>query len=247
VGDFLYVVADDEHHLGVFPATGDAAGELITLFPGELPAAPRARKARKADLEVLTRLPSFPGSPDGALLALPSGSTRNRRTGALLSLDARGAVIGTPRPIDFSGVFGFLELQFPALNIEGAVVTGNRLRLLQRGSKREAQNAWVDVSLPGVLGALGSSDSTDRWMLVGSRLFDLGTIDGIPLGFTDGAALPDGAVVFTAVAEMPRTAMKTVPASAQGGSPTAMGTCASCSDWTATPRSKGSTRRSTAI
>jgi len=32
-------------------------------------------------------------------------------------------------------------------------------------------------------------------------MFDLGQIDGIPLCFTDGAALPDGTMVFTAVAE----------------------------------------------
>jgi len=31
--------------------------------------------------------------------------------------------------------------------------------------------------------------------------FDLGQIDGIPLCFTDAAALPDGTMVFTAVAE----------------------------------------------
>jgi hypothetical protein len=200
-GDFLYVVADDEHHLGVFPATGDAAGELIALFPGELPATKKDRKARKPDLEVLTRLPLFPGYPGGALLALASGSTRNRRTGALLSLDAHGAVIGTPRPIDLSCVYEMLQLQFPALNIEGAVVVADRLRLLQRGSKRQAQNACIDLFLPGVLRALGFPDSVDKRMLVGTRFFDLGTIDGIPLGFTDGAALPDGALIFTAVAE----------------------------------------------
>jgi hypothetical protein len=200
-GGFLYVVADDEHHLGVFPATGDAAGELIALFPGGLPAAKKARKARKPDLEVLTRLPPLPGYPGGALLALASGSTRNRRTGALLSLDAHGAVMGTPRPIDLSSVFEMLDPQFPALNIEGAVVVADRLRLLQRGSKRHAQNACIDLFLPGVLRALGLSDSVDRRMLVGTRFLDLGTIDGIPLGFTDGAALPDGALIFTAVAE----------------------------------------------
>lgn len=200
-GDFLYVVADDEAHLGVFPATGDAAGVLIAMLPGALPATKHERKARKPDLEVLTRLPPFPGSPSGALLALPSGSRPNRRTGALLGLDALGAVIGTPRSIDLSAVFALLEPQFPALNIEGAVVVADRLRLLQRGSKRHAQNAFIDLFLPGVLHALGSSDSVGDETLVGTQFLDLGTLDGIPLGFTDGAALPDGAVVFTAVAE----------------------------------------------
>jgi hypothetical protein len=31
--------------------------------------------------------------------------------------------------------------------------------------------------------------------------FDLGRIDGIPLGFTDGASLPDGRMIVSAVAE----------------------------------------------
>ena len=42
-GSFLYVVADDELHLGIFPATGNAPGHLIRLFEGALPAS-------KADL-----------------------------------------------------------------------------------------------------------------------------------------------------------------------------------------------------
>ena len=94
-----------------------------------------------------------------------------------------------------------LELQVPALNIEGAVVVGERLRLLQRGGKRQGRNAWIDLSLPDVLHVVGSSAAVDNAMLVGTRFFDLGAIDGIPLGFTDGAALPDGALIFTAVAE----------------------------------------------
>ncbi len=200
-GDFLYVVADDEHHLGVFPATGNAAGELLTLFPGELPATRAERKARKPDLEVLTRLPPFPGHPGGALLALASGSTPNRRSGALLSLGANGAVIDTPHQIDWSGLFETLEHLLPALNIEGAVVVDERLRLLHRGSKGHPQSASIDVSLPEVLHALGTSNAVDTVKLLGTRFVDLGTVAGIPLGFTDGAPLPDGSVVFAAVAE----------------------------------------------
>jgi hypothetical protein len=200
-GDFLYVVADDEHYLGVFPARGDAAGELLALLPGALPTNRAERKARKPDLEVLTRLPPFPGHPGGALLALPSGSTRNRRTGAWLSLDAHGAVIDTPHQIDCSGLCETLTQLVPALNIEGAVVVDERLRLLHRGSKGHPQSATIDVSLPDVLHALGTSNAIEAPRLLGTRSVDLGTVDGILLGFTDGAALPDGTVVFAAVAE----------------------------------------------
>ncbi len=200
-GDYLYVIADDEQSLGVFPAIGDAAGVLMAMFSGELPATTTERKARKPDLEALARLPPFPGCPGGGLLALPSGSRPNRRTGALIPLDARGATSGPPRPVDFSGLFALLEGQFPALNIEGAVVVADRLRLLQRGgSRRHAENAWIDLLLPEVL-AIASSGSVDHATLAGTRIFDLGTINGTPLAFTDGAALPDGSIMFTAVAE----------------------------------------------
>jgi hypothetical protein len=33
------------------------------------------------------------------------------------------------------------------------------------------------------------------------RTYDLGAIDGVPLCFSDGAALPDGSIVFAAIAE----------------------------------------------
>ena len=56
-GSFLYVVADDELHLGVFPAAGDAPGHLIRLFEGALPASKAERKKLKPDLETLMKLP----------------------------------------------------------------------------------------------------------------------------------------------------------------------------------------------
>ena len=52
VGDRLYFVADDEHHLGALPlaqATGDAPVTLHRLRPDDLPQEAWARKARKPD------------------------------------------------------------------------------------------------------------------------------------------------------------------------------------------------------
>lgn len=199
VGEFLYIVADDENHLGVFPAAGDAPGDLARMFPGELPDAPEARKAAKHDLEALVLLPSIAGYPAGALLALGSGSRPNRRTGALLALDTRGAVVGDARLIDLSGVMAALHQRLGKVNIEGAVVLGDRLVLLQRGNHPHGRNALAGVSLAAVLQPAESAADGDWPMDI--RDVDLGTIDGIPLCFTDGAALPDGSVVFTAVAE----------------------------------------------
>src|SRR6185436_10575232 len=77
---------------------------------------------------------------------------------------------------------------------------GNELRLLQRGSRRGA-NAVIRFHLPAVLDSLQDGSEIGAIAPFSTQWFDLGSIDGIALCFTDGAALPDGAMVFTAVAE----------------------------------------------
>ncbi|HEY5972379.1 MAG TPA: hypothetical protein VIT22_10510 [Pseudoxanthomonas sp.] len=201
VGEFLYVVADDEHHLGVFRAEGDGEGDLLRIFPGDLPHDRKPRKAGKPDLEALTRLPPFPGYPAGALLALASGSRPNRRSGAVCKLDSSGALAGAPRLIDLSDVYLPLERHFPALNIEGAVIVDDALVLLQRGSKHHPANALIRLPLAGVLDAIAHQDSLGTVDSPRVHIVDLGTADGVPLCFTDGTALADGRIVFTAVAE----------------------------------------------
>lgn len=135
IGEFLYVIADDELHLGVFDRGGAGAGTLVRLFPGELPNASTERKALKPDLEALVRLPGFPGYPHGALLALASGSRPNRRTGVILKLDESGRVAGEPCPYGLTSFYSSLESRLPALNIEGAVVLVDDLILFHRGRK----------------------------------------------------------------------------------------------------------------
>jgi hypothetical protein len=200
INSFIYVVADDELHLGVFRANSSEPGHLIRLFEGELPACKVDRKKQKADFEALTLLPSYEDYPYGALLAFGSGSRPNRRLGALLGLDPQGAVRGSPQIVDCSPIFASLDGGFPSLNIEGAVVSGAELRLFQRGNQRHSKNAIIRFQLSGFLDAL-SSEQTAAITPLAINTFDLGQIEGIPLCFTDAAALPDGTMVFTAVAE----------------------------------------------
>ena len=200
VGKFLYVVADDELHLGVFDASGAGAGSLLRLFDGELPESGPKRKKKKPDLEALALLPPFAAFTHGALFALGSGSRRNRRTGALLGVGADGAARGAPGLVDLSAMFSALDEEFPDLNIEGAVVSGGELRLFQRGNKR-AGNALVRFRLSEVLDSLASAARPEPLRPIAIQRVDLGEIDGIPLCITDGAALPDGEIVFTAIAE----------------------------------------------
>ena len=200
LNSFNYVVADDELHLGVFRANSSEPGHLIQLFEGELPACKVDRKKQKADFEALTLLPSYGEYPYGALLAFGSGSRPNRRLGALLGLDAQGAVRRSPQVVDCSPILASLDGEFPALNIEGAVVSGAELRLFQRGNQRHSKNAIIRFQLSTFLDAL-SSEQTAAITPLAINTFDLGQIEGIPLCFTDAAALPDGKMVFTAVAE----------------------------------------------
>jgi hypothetical protein len=200
-GESLYVVADDELHLGVFPASGDAPGRLLRLFSGALPAEKAARKARKPDLESVAVLPPFGRYESGALLALGSGSTPNRRRGVLIGLDRHGAADGAPRTIDLSGLFGVLERPFATPNIEGATVSGGELLLLQRGNNRDPRNAIVRLALAAVLDGLAAEAAVGAVAPSAIAFAALGVCGGVPLCFTDASALPDGGLAFSAIAE----------------------------------------------
>jgi hypothetical protein len=205
VGPWLYIVADDALHLAVFPGQGDAPGRSVRLFPGELPDEAKARKAAKPDLEVLCLLGPLSGAPQGALLALPSGSTQTRRRGAVVSLGADGTLSGDVRAVDCTAMYAQLARELGPLNIEGAAVVGGRLRLLNRGNGDTGVDALVDLDLERArrgleVGALGPD------VLRTTRRWELGRVGGVRLSFTDASPLPDGRLVFTAAAEDTRDA-----------------------------------------
>jgi hypothetical protein len=200
VKSHLYVVPDDELHLGVFRVDGDAPGRLLRILDGDLPGNREERKRAKPDLEALVVLPPFAACVHGALFAVGSGSKRNRREGVILALDEQGLVVGPPRAIDLSGFWGHVKKKIDDLSIEGAVILDDRLVFLQRGNKGKGINALISVELQGILQLLALGDVVGK-MPVDIRRYELGSIGDIPLGFTDGAVLPDGRLVFTAVAE----------------------------------------------
>ncbi|MFN9472270.1 DUF6910 family protein [Acidovorax sp.] len=213
VGAWLYLVADDEHHLGLLPAAAAAAAavqpqsqaplvQLHRILPGDLPADTGARKKRKPDLEALVLLPASPAHPNGALLALGSGSKPQRQRGVTIALDAAGRPAGAAQVVDLTALYTPLRAEFADLNIEGAFVANEELHLLQRGNKGDARNACITYALAPLLAWL-SGTLAEPPAALRTTLFDLGTVDGVPLGFTDGAALPagQGGWLFSAVAE----------------------------------------------
>ncbi|HSC85529.1 MAG TPA: hypothetical protein VLC30_18100 [Pseudomonas sp.] len=199
VAGTLYVVADDQLHLGVFSAAGEAPGHLLRLFDGELPTDKDERKARKPDLECLALLPPLPGFAHGALLALGSGSQDNRQRAVLLALDGAGQISGAPRLLDLAPLYRPLRERFGDLNIEGAFLLGDEFVLLQRGNQGQACNARLRYSWAALQAWLLGLQAQAPAAVI--EVIELGELAGVALGFTDGAALADGRWLFSAAAE----------------------------------------------
>jgi hypothetical protein len=185
----LYAVADDELFLASYDFAGTPLAR-VALFAGELPEAHAERKAHKPDLEALAAL------PDGRLFAFGSGSTARRMRGALIDpLQAQRA-----REIDLAPLYAALARKLPELNIEGATVHQDRLWLAQRGNGAGGLNACIELDLRAALADIDGGVLSDA-ALRGVHAVSLGTLDGVPLGFTDLCAHPRAGLLFTAAAE----------------------------------------------
>lgn len=199
LGDRLYIVADDETYLAMFDLSNREPGRLFPLFGGELPLRHKARKAAKPDCEAVLVLPAFGDYPHGALMAIGSASRPARSRAVLMALDLAGAIRGSARTVDLAPLLTALHERIPDLNIEGAFIQDEMLSLLQRGNAGSAINARIDLRWRDV----------QRWLTVGGSApapvsithFQLGAIDGVPLSFTDGAALTGGEWLYSAAAE----------------------------------------------
>src|SRR5215213_4215790 len=123
-GDFVYVIGDDELHLGVFQLSSSAPGRLTRVLAGDLPDDHGERSSTKPDLEALTLLPPFEGHPYGALLGLGSGSAPDRDRGFVCRLGADGAIADEPAELDLSPLYRQLREHVGELNVEGAATMG---------------------------------------------------------------------------------------------------------------------------
>lgn len=204
-GNTLYVVADDELHLGIFEDTAAAGtppgrGGLLRLVDGDLPHDTAQRKKAKPDFETLAHLPPLPGCAGGALLALGSGSTPQRETAVLLGLAGPGQLNGRKAVVSLTAWYAPLRKRFADLNIEGAWVSSGALHLLHRGNKSDARSACIrydwNVAAPWLAGV-----QTQPPTIKSVQVLNLGAVDGVPLSLTDGVPLPGGEWLFSAVAE----------------------------------------------
>ncbi len=201
-GDFVYVIGDDELHLGIFTLSSAAPGRLKRVLEGDLPSDHDERSQEKPDLEALTLLPPFEDHPYGALLGLGSGSGSNRDRGFVCALAPDGSLAEEPREIDLHPVYELLREHVVAeLNVEGAATMGESLWLLQRGDSEQGTNLVAELSLEQVMRSLRHDRRIDAHELENVRAYDLGSIDGVELTFSDATPIADRLLVFTASAE----------------------------------------------
>jgi hypothetical protein len=187
----LYVVADDEPSLAVFEVGREPlAGTLVALDETELPFDDDERKAAKPDLESLCLLPG------DVLFTLGSGATERRERGWTIELESRRV-----REISLSELYAALRSELADLNVEGAAVARDRLWLAQRGNGKHGENAIVELDLRATLDGLRTRDMLPADAVLGIRSHELGEIEGVELSFSDLCPLPDGRLIFCAVAE----------------------------------------------
>lgn len=196
----LFIIADDEHYLGLFHEAGAAPGEKLPLFAGNLPAAKAERKRAKPDMEALVALPPGGRFAHGALLVLGSGSAQARHRGVLMRLGADGRLDGPVEVLDLTAIHARMAASIQDLNIEGAAVSGGELLLFHRGNRSYPDNVVARMTLETVLAHLIDPAAFAVPEIHFSAL-RLGEIRGVPFSVTDAAALPDGGLLVTAVAE----------------------------------------------
>jgi hypothetical protein len=141
-------------------------------------------KARKPDFEAAVR------TPDGDVHLLGSGSTSRRCTFARIDLESLTVSLQDRADV-YRCVQKALGLEIRP-NVEGAIVRDGRLRLFHRASGR-APSAIVDVPIDVLAGAAPRALAT--------QTFDLGSLDGVGLAFTDAVAVSAHRVIFAAAAE----------------------------------------------
>ena len=200
IGHQIYVVADDNLHLALFDLETESPGTRIRLLPGELPADYKKRKKAKPDLESLLLIAPYAHAPNGALLAMPSLSRQERTTDILLPLDEEGGISEEVVLIDFSEIRKKLLLNRPGINIEG-IIFDDRVKFLHRGSRKRGKSAIFEFDRSMFMRAIHDTHKPGADCFLGVKSYELGTINGISLEFTDSVLTEDGQILFLATAE----------------------------------------------
>ena len=230
LGRRLAVVQDDANFLAlVEPRSGVVDAVPLPAGPGGLRQFDdgRANKADKLDLEARV---AVPGDERGGLrlLAFGSGSTARRERvaeargldgaapaldGAAAALDGAAAALTLHElPAFYAALRAVPAFAGSELNVEGVLYVAGagggppRLRLFGRGNGAargplEAINATCDVDWRALDAHMARPADHPPPRPRAIVRYDLGAIGGVPLGFTDAASGPRGAVLYAAAAE----------------------------------------------
>lgn len=146
-------------------------------------------KRLKPDLEAAVAL------DDGRVVLVGSGSTGERERLYVLVGD-EVEVVHVPEL--YAALRGALGPDV-ALNIEGAMIAGTRLTLLQRGNGAGGVDAELGLPLRWLVGRLAGK--APKVPAIAVRRWDLGSLGDARLSFTDGVALGSRRFLYTASAE----------------------------------------------
>ncbi|MBC7844743.1 MAG: hypothetical protein H7099_20740 [Gemmatimonadaceae bacterium] len=212
VGARVALVQDDVNFVAlVDPATGLA--DAITLPAGKDNRRQfddeRGNKKFKLDLEAMARVP-VPGGT--RLVAFGSGSKKRRDN--VMSLAFRGTAsqfaAEEPSLVALPALYAMLrdERTFAGseMNIEGAVYIDGVIRLFGRGNgaasaDHEPLDATCDLNWRTLHAHIAAPEVAPLPDMTRITQYELGSIDGVPLGFTDAIPMGRAQVMYSAAAE----------------------------------------------
>jgi len=194
---FLAVVDPETAHVRAIPLPAGEDG-MRQFDVG------RGNKTHKLDLEACVA-----ANVDGETLLLAFGSGSTRRREGIVVVGDWGAATPSVELVQATALYERMRLEVAfageALNLEGAVLLGDRLLLLARGNGRERAGyvpaaATCSLSWPGLLTYLRDPASAPVPAPEDVTRYVLGSLGGVRLGFTDAARWGDD-ILFTAAAE----------------------------------------------
>ena len=188
----LVIAQDDASFLGIRGRDGSVDALPLPATGGRRRFEPSFNNlSLKPDMESCATL------ADGRVLAFGSGTIAARQQIAVVQADGATLRMKAGEPF-YGALLAHQELGGTAMNIEGATVIGDRLRLFQRASGAEGKSAYADFALTDFLGWLDEDREVPRTVAVVS--VDLGREGGVSYGFADATTYADR-VYFLAGAE----------------------------------------------